>query len=376
MARVKRVLIVGGGIGGLALSIALRKTGIDVDIAEIMQTWTVYHVGIIAQSNLLRGLVSLGVADDCVAAGYSYRGVRFCDAHGNLIDEFPSIRLAGPNYPAFLGLTRPALHNVLSTASQRSGAVIRLGVTVAQIAQSDTSVAVQFSNGSAADYDLVVGADGVHSKIRSMVFGEHLTPKFTGEGVWRYNVSRPTDVDYGSIYATREGPKAGLIPLTQDTAYIFRIGPEPGNPRFPQDQLAVLMRDRLKAFGGTIGRIAEREILDPGLVVYRPLETVMVPSPWYRGRVVLIGDAAHTITPHLGQGAAQAVEDAVVLAEVIGRDEPLGKSLDAFMRRRFERCKVILEASLQIGEWEMRPDPTADVPGLNAKVGEMVAQPI
>jgi len=376
MAKVKRVLIVGGGIGGLALSIALRKTGIDVDIAEIMQKWTIYHVGIIAQSNLLRALVSLGVADDCVAAGYSYLGVQFCDAQGNLINEFPSTRLAGPNYPAFLGLTRPALHNVLSAASQRSGAVIRLGVTVAQIAQSDTSVAVQFSNGSAGDYDLMVGADGVHSKIRSLVFGEHLAPKFTGEGVWRYNVSRPPEVNYGSIYATQEGPKAGLIPLTQDTAYIFRIGPEPGNPRFPQDQLAVLMRDRLKAFGGAIGRIAEREILDPSLVVYRPLETVMVPSPWYRGRVVLIGDAAHTITPHLGQGAAQAVEDAVVLAEVIGREEALGKSLDAFMHRRFERCRVILEASLQIGEWEMHPDPKADVPGLNAKVGEMVAQPI
>ena len=376
MAKAKRVLIVGGGIGGLALSIALRKSGIDVDMVEIMQKWTVYHVGIIAQSNLLRALVTLGVADDCVAAGYSYRGVRFCDANGNLINEFPSVRLAGPNYPAFLGLTRPALHNTLSAASKKSGAGIRLGVTVAQMAQSDASVAVKFTDGSADDYDLVVGADGVHSKIRSTVFGEHLAPRFTGEGVWRYNVSRPQDVDYGSIYATREGPKAGFIPLTQDTAYIFHIGPEPGNPRFPQGQMAGLMRDRLKAFSGMIGQIAAREILDPSLVVYRPLETVMVPSPWYRGRIVLIGDAAHTITPHLGQGAAQAVEDAVVLAEVIGRDEPLSKSLDTFMLRRFERCKVILEASLQIGEWEMHPDPNADVPGLNAKVGQMVAQPI
>jgi 2-polyprenyl-6-methoxyphenol hydroxylase-like FAD-dependent oxidoreductase len=373
---VKRVLIVGGGIGGLALSIALRKAGIDVEIVEIMQKWTVYHVGIIAQSNLLRALVSLGLADDCVAAGYSYSGVRFCDADGNLINEFPSVQLAGPNYPAFLGVTRPALHNVLSAASQRSGAIIRLGVTVAQMVQSDSSVAVQFSNGRAGDYDLVVGADGIHSKIRSLVFGEQLAPKFTGEGVWRYNVSRPPEVDYGSIYATREGPKAGLIPLTQDTAYIFRIGPEPGNPRFPQEQLAALMRDRLRGFGGTIGKIASREILDPNLVVYRPLETVMVPSPWYHGRIVLIGDAAHAITPHLGQGAAQAVEDAVVLAEVVARTEPLAESLDVFMHRRYERCKLILDASLQIGEWEMHPDPRADVPSLNAKVGHMVAQPI
>jgi 2-polyprenyl-6-methoxyphenol hydroxylase-like FAD-dependent oxidoreductase len=376
MARTQRVLIVGGGIGGLALSIAFRKAGIDVDIVEVKQDWRVYHVGIIAQSNLIRALVSLGVADDCVAAGFSYRGVRFCDTNGNVINEFPSLKLAGPNYPAFLGLTRPALHNVLSAASKKSGTSIRLGVTVAHLAQSEAQVTITFSDGSAGNYDLVVGADGLHSQIRRMVFGEDPAPTFTGEGVWRYNVPRPPEVDYGSIYASREGPKAGLIPLSPDTAYIFHVGPEPGNPRFPQNQLAALMRERLNAFGGVIGQLAAREIRDPDLVVYRPLETVLVPAPWYRGRVVLIGDAAHTITPHLGQGAAQAVEDAVVLAEVLQRDEPLSKSLDAFMHRRFERCKVILEASLQIGEWEQHPDPNADVPSLNAKVGQMVAQPI
>ena len=99
------------------------------------------------------------------------------------------------------------------------------------------------------------------------------TPRFTGEGVWRYNVPRPPDVDYGSIYATPEGPKAGLIPLTRETAYIFRIGPRIGNPRFPKNELADIMRDRLKPFGGPIGELA-RQITDPELVVYRPLESV------------------------------------------------------------------------------------------------------
>jgi len=250
-----------------------------------------------------------------------------------------------------------------------------LGVTVARLTQSEAEVTAQFTDGGASDYDLVVGADGVHSQIRTMIFGGHLTPRFTGEGVWRYNVSRPADVDYGSIYASREGPKAGLIPLTREAAYIFRIGPEPGNPRFPKDDLADIMRDRLKPFGGAIGELA-RGITDPELVVYRPLESVLVPGPWYRGRVALIGDAAHSITPHLGQGAAQAVEDAVVLADELGKDGPLRAALDSFVRRRLERCKFILEASLQIGEWEMHPDPQADVANLMSKVGQMVVQPI
>jgi 2-polyprenyl-6-methoxyphenol hydroxylase-like FAD-dependent oxidoreductase len=375
MPEVKKVLIVGGGIGGLALSIGLRRAGIDVEIAEIKKQWTVYHVGIIAQSNLVRAMVALGVADDCVAAGFPYQGVRFCDANGKVMSESPGAKLAGPNYPAYLGLTRPALHDVLFAASKKTGVQVRLGMTVAELMQSDSKVAVKFKDDRTREYDIVVGADGIHSQIRTIVFGDHLTPRFTGEGVWRYNVPRPPDVDYGSIYATPEGPKAGLIPLTRETAYIFRIGPEPGNPRFPKYELATIMRDRLKPFGGAIGDLA-RGITDPELVVYRPLESVLAPTPWYRGRIVLIGDAAHSITPHLGQGAAQAVEDAVVLAQELQENKPVSESLDAFVRRRFERSKFILEASLQIGEWEMRPDPKADLASLMAKVSQMVVQPI
>ena len=375
MPSANKVLIVGGGIGGLALSIGLRRAAIDVEVVEIKQQWTVYHVGIIAQSNLIRAMVAFGVADDCVAAGFPYQGVRFCDANGNVFSDSPGVRLAGPQYPAYLGLTRPALHNVLSSAAKKAGVTIRLGVTVSELLQSPDRVTVKFTDGSAREYDLVVGADGVHSQIRETVFSADLRPKFTGEGVWRYNVPRPPDVGYGSIYATREGPKAGLIPLTRETAYIFRIGPEPGNPCFPKDELAAIMRERLKPFGGAIGELA-RGITDPELVVYRPLESVLVPAPWYRGRVALIGDAAHTITPHLGQGAAQAVEDAVVLADELRKDVPLKHSLDSFVRRRFERCKFILEASLQIGEWEMHPDPGADMASLMAKVGQTVMQPI
>jgi 2-polyprenyl-6-methoxyphenol hydroxylase-like FAD-dependent oxidoreductase len=375
MGSVSKVLVVGGGIGGLAVSIGLRKAGIDVDVVEIRKQWAIYHVGIIAQSNLVRAMVALGIADDCVAAGFPYSGVRFCDAGGGVLSETPGVKLAGPRYPAYLGMTRPALHNVLFAASQKSSAIVHLGITVEELIQSENTVTVKFTDGNTGEYDLVIGADGVHSQIRTMVFGEQLKPRFTGEGVWRCNVSRPPDVDYGSIYDSPEGPKAGLIPLTRDAAYIFRIGPEPGNPRFPKDELASIMRERLKPFGGAIGR-SSHEITNSDSVVYRPLESVFVPSPWHIGRVVLIGDAAHAITPHLGQGAAQAVEDAVVLADELQKNAPLQEALTCFERRRYERCKLILEASLEIGELEMHPDPKRDLRPLMAKVGETVVQPI
>lgn len=118
------------------------------------------------------------------------------------------------------------------------------------------------------------------------------------------------------------------------------------------------------------------QITDSSLVIYRPLEALLMPAPWYKDRVLLIGDAAHATTPHLGQGAAQAVEDGVVLGELLQRNEPLQNLLDEFMQRRFERCKFIVEGSLQLGEWEMRPTPEADAPGLTKKMIGIMAQSI
>ena len=155
------------------------------------------------------------------------------------------------------------------------------------------------------------------------------------------------------------GPnKAGLIPLTRDSMYMFLTTSEPGNPWMPEDRLHELMRARLHGHGGLAGEIRER-IQDPGHVVYKPMETLLVPPPWYRGRVLLIGDAAHTTTPHHAQGAAMAVEDAVVLSELLQIGGDLDDVLEQFMERRWPRCKLVVEASVQVGEWEQNPTHTS-----------------
>lgn len=157
--------------------------------------------------------------------------------------------------------------------------------------------------------------------------------------------------------------------------YMYLTSSEPGNPRMPTEQLANMFRARLAPFGGIIGRLQE-QITDPLQVVYRPLEVIFLPSPWYRGRVLLIGDAAHTTTPHLGQGAGMAVEDAVVLAELLEGDHPLELSLERFMQRRFERCKFVVESSIQIGEWEMQRRRDVDRFSLVQRMMAVSAAPI
>jgi 2-polyprenyl-6-methoxyphenol hydroxylase-like FAD-dependent oxidoreductase len=372
---IQKVLIIGGGIGGLSTAIALRKAGITVDLVEIKTEWKVYHVGIIVQGNFIRAMAALGIADEAVAAGFPYFGVKFQTLHGQTVAEIPGIPVAGPNYPTDLGMGRPALHEILSQAALKAGTNVRLGTSFSAIQSNERGATVTFTDGTAGEYDLVVGADGARSKVRNAIFGDEYQPQFTGQGVWRYNVRRPAEIDYAFLCVGLNAGKAGFIPLSQETGYVFVTQAEPGNPHHPAEQMADIFRERLVTATGFMAEFRE-QITDSSLVVYRPLEALLMPAPWHKGRVLLIGDAAHTTTPHLGQGAAQAVEDGVVLGELLARDEPLPKLLDEFMQRRYERCKFIVEGSLQLGEWEMNPSPDADAPGLTKKMLGVVAQPI
>jgi 2-polyprenyl-6-methoxyphenol hydroxylase-like FAD-dependent oxidoreductase len=176
---------------------------------------------------------------------------------------------------------------------------------------------------------------------------------------------------------TVAGPcgNAGLCPLANDLMYMYLTSQEPGNPRLSRDALPELYRQRLEPFGGIIAQL-RGQITDPDAIVYRPLEYFFLPSPWYRERVVLIGDAAHATTPHLGQGAGMAIEDAVVLAELIAGDGSVAQQLARFMERRFERCRFIAENSLLMGEWEMQNRDQAERFALARRMVEITSRPI
>jgi 2-polyprenyl-6-methoxyphenol hydroxylase-like FAD-dependent oxidoreductase len=169
---------------------------------------------------------------------------------------------------------------------------------------------------------------------------------------WRYNLPRIEGLDKIWVFIGATGT-AGFVPLAEDLMYMLTIEKPPeGAPlRLERAGMAALYRERLAQFGGPVA--ARRElIVDDDAVVYRPVENVLVPPPWYRGRVVLIGDAAHATSPHCGQGAAQAIEDALVLREELSTEQSLPQALEVFTQRRFERCKVIVEGSEAIGRWE------------------------
>lgn len=367
-----RILVIGGGIGGLTSAIALRRDGHAVTVIERDPTWSVYGVGIIQQSNVLRAAQALGILEGYLAAGVGFDAVEIFIPSGQKVARVPGHPVA-PGLPVNLGIGRPALHKLLGDTAIASGAEVRLGLTAETIDDTGDAVAVNFSDGSSGTWDLVIAADGVHSTTRTQVLPDAETPEFTGQAVWRYNFPRPADLDALQVYNGRTG--VGLVPISETLMYMYVTTPEPDNPRYPVEGLAALMRAKLAGTAPAIQALAE-QITDDHGVVYRPLEAMLVTGPWHKGRVVLLGDAVHATTPHLGQGAGMAIEDSVVLAEEIARAADPETAFTAFRNRRFERCRYIVEKSLAICHGQIGKGPPVDNAQATAEMFEVVAQPI
>lgn len=367
-----QVLVIGGGIGGLTSAIALRQRGFEVTVIEKGPDWSVYGVGIIQQGNVIRAMKSLGLVDAYLAAGVGFDAVEVFAPDGTKVARVPSPQLEA-GYPANLGIGRPALHKVLGDATISAGADVRLGVTAKSIEQTGERVLVAFSDGSQADYDLVIGADGVHSATRSTVFPEAPGAEYTGQAVWRYNLPRLAGLDVLQVYNGSTG--VGLVPISRQLMYMYITTPESGNPWYEKTGLAKRMKDRLADCAPVVRELGE-QITDDEEVVYRPLEALMVTGNWHNDRVVLLGDALHTTTPHLGQGAGMAIEDSLVLAEELASHEVLDSALTAYRERRIERCRYIVEKSLAICHGQIGKGPLVDNASATAEMFEVVSAPI
>lgn len=370
--KAQKILIIGGGIGGLTAAIALGKDGHGIVIAEKDPDWSVYGVGIIQQSNVVRATNQLGIIDDYLEAGFGFDHVEVYIPSGERVARLPSPRLV-EGLPANVGIGRRALHEVLGRRAKEAGADVRLGLTVDAFEDDGDGVTVRFSNGIEERFDLVIGADGLYSRTRTQIFPDAPAPEFTGQSVWRYNFPKPEAHDCLQAYQGRIG--VGLVPLSDTLMYMFVTTPEPGNPRYETQGLAAAMRDRLTGQPPAIAALAEQILVDEE-VVYKPLEWIFVEGLWHKGRVVLIGDAIHATTPHLGQGAGMAIEDALVVAEEIGRHDAPEAAFSAFHERRFARCKYIVDASLAMCRGQLGQGPMVDQAQATHDMFQIVAAPI
>jgi 2-polyprenyl-6-methoxyphenol hydroxylase-like FAD-dependent oxidoreductase len=351
MVGIEKALVIGGGIGGMCAAIELRKRGVEVDLVEIDPQWRVYGAGITIAGAALRAFKTVGVLPAIMEQGCCTDGLDICLANGTKISHLPSVRVAGDDIPGTGGIMRPILARILSEATRASGTSVRLGVTFTSIKDEGAKVDVTFSDGTRGRYDLVVGADGVNSKVREQLFPDAPKPRFTGQGSWRAVVPRPPEVVCATMYIGKTA-KAGINPVSRDEMYMFFLDKRDRPDHIGPEAWPATLREALAEFSGPIGAIRDG-ITPESRIVYRPLFALLLPKPWYRGRVVLIGDAAHSTTPHLASGAGISVEDALVLVEELERSpQAVELALQRFTDRRFERCRMVVENSVRLGEIE------------------------
>jgi 2-polyprenyl-6-methoxyphenol hydroxylase-like FAD-dependent oxidoreductase len=380
---VNSVLVVGSGLAGTATAIHLAARGVAVDLVEVKPDVAAIGSGITLQGNALRELRTLGVWEEVQAAGYAFdvTGIRAPDPAGSVVAEIPDARTGGPDLPAAMGMPRPELARILVDRATEAGVKVRFGTTLTELAQDDAGVDVRFSDGSGtpaiADrrdrYDLVVGADGVRSWTRRAL-GIDLETRSVGMGIWRAFGPRPASVTRTDLYYGGPSYIAGYCPTGADSLYAYIVeDAQDRSALSPEEQLAT-MKQLSQAYHGPWDEIRET-LTDPSRVNYTWFETHVLDEPWNRGRVVLIGDAAHTCPPTIAQGGAQALEDAVVLTELLLDRDALDQDLwDAFHARRVDRARTVVDASNQLAQWQI-DHVRGDIPGLMRAIAQLTSQP-
>lgn len=350
MADINRILIVGGGIAGLSLATALQRQGLAAELIERNNEWPAVGAGIITQANGVRTLSALGIGDAINKASAVIRSWSFVDQDGRLLCETDLVDMWG-DVGHCVGISRVRLQEALLLGA--SGVPHRLGVSLTALTQHPGSVSASFSDGTSGNYDLVVGADGIYSTVRELAVSPSTSPRYAGTTVRRSIVHmRPPGIVDNIVIVMGEGAFFGLAPIGNDHTYGFGAV---GGEQF-EDQLDGRLerfRRRFAGFGGPIPAYLAALQSDEQIHV-GPIEWIEL-GEWYRGRVVLIGDAAHAGPPHMTEGGCMAMEDGLVLADVLHAEESVERALEVYARRRKPRTDWVQEQSRAAAQAWVQP---------------------
>ncbi|MCA0216269.1 MAG: FAD-dependent monooxygenase [Actinobacteria bacterium] len=376
MTAVSRVAIAGCGVAALATAIQLAKAGVHVDVFEAKPELSALGSGITLQGNALRVFDALGAWEEIRDAGFAFTGLnlRAPGPGAPIVAELPDVKSGGPNYPSTMGMSRPDLARILFDHAVTAGANVAFGASVTGLEQSDDHVTVLVNGAPVGDYDLLIGADGLNSVVRGLI-GIETVPEPFGMGIWRSFVSRPAEVERSELYYGGPVYIAGYTPTGENTMYAFLVEKAQDRTGLSDEDAARIMVEESRAYDGPWNSI--RADLEAGAPAnYTWFTKHIVDAPWNRGRVVVIGDAAHTCPPTIAQGAAQALEDALVLTELLVSHATLDDALwNEFHARRLPRAMAVVEASAQLGQWQIDGDRDADAGGLIFGIAMKMAEP-
>lgn len=337
------VLIMGGGIAGLCTAITLQQIGMKVKVYEKSTEPTVAGAGIIMAPNALQALEPYGISGEIIRQGFPSDGFHLLSDRGQLITK-----LAVPSeYGSLHSIHRRDLHHILLSAL--SPDTVEWGKAFVHLKQKDDHVQVMFSDGSEAVGDLVVAADGIHSNLRKQLVPKD-TYRYAGYTCWRGVVSARDLPGLSDRFIETWGTKGrfGMVPLPDNQVYWYAlINARQGDPllaSYTAEDLHRLFKNYHDPIPNLLLSTQPQDIIHRDIVDISPMES------FYSDRVAFVGDAAHAITPNMGQGACQAIEDARVLAECLRIHSNNQRAFADYDARRRERIEHISRQSWKIGK--------------------------
>jgi len=348
------VLIVGGGIGGLTLAVALRQKGHSVQVLERAGSVTPAGAGLALQPNAMSVLASLGLASAVISAGRQVTRAAILDRDGQLLGaELDMTELSAPFGVPLLAIHRARLHAVLTDAAGEFAPT--LGALVTDVESSASHASLRCDDGRTFEADLIVGADGLRSNVRRYVVSDG-EPVYSGYTSWR-GVTSPgvaprlerMSESWGA------GERFGMVDIGHDEIYWFAVAN--ATPGGVDGAVHGELLERFARWHEPVREVLEATA--PERIIRTDISDRNPVTCWHRDRVVLLGDAAHAMTPNLGQGACQAIEDAAVLAEELSASVSLQQSLQHYERRRVSRANSIVISARRLGWVSQLQHPAA-----------------
>ena len=315
---------------------------------------------------------AIGHSERPTPFGPDSTGASIRNAEGELISPGPE-RPTWPGAKDGVAVYRPVFIDVMAEAAEALGVRIRRSLTVEAIEHADEAVTVTLSNGEAQRYDLLVAADGIGSQTRTMLFPDATKPQYSGQLSVRWMAPGPR-IEREGWYVSTVG-RLAFYYLPQGFVYVPAVMNVPEWKWLSHEEVHVSFRRLLDSF--TAPAVAElRSRLTPDAeLIGRPFEWLLLSNPWYTGRCLIIGDAAHATTAHMGMGGGMAVEDATVLGQCVENASKLSGALKAFMQRRFERVKTVVDTSVKLSKLEQVKAPPSENRALLTAAFQAIAQP-
>lgn len=324
-----RILIAGGGIAGFAMATALERRGLVPDLIERRSDTPQGGTGLYLPGNATRALQQLGLPDSLLTSATRIDTQRILDGRGRPLSVTRTQDVWSSCGPC-LALPRATLHTALRDSLRETRA--RFGLSIENIELTGTTSTVTFSDGTSAEYDLVIGADGKDSTVRQRLFPQS-RPQYAGNVSWRFITEDCVGI---SGWTVMLGDRMSLLalPIGDRRVYVYA---DMGLDKQAASQLSrELPTDLLlKEFSAPLAPLIAKAP-DPADVHFSRIEQVVM-DDWVKGHTVLIGDAAHAASPSMAEGAALAMEDALVLAETLTGYKNISEALTEYTRRRKSR---------------------------------------